>query len=96
MTTETKPAPGIIASIVAPSPIAKQNRPWYKIKRVIGTAIGIAGGAMVATGGTLVVVTVVGIPVTVATIGWVVVQSGFAIFGYGWGKNNQLIEDKEK
>ena len=89
----TTPTINLVASIIAPSPVSKENRPWWKIKRVIGTAVGIVGGAMVATGGTLVVGTVIGIPVTVATIGWIIVQGGFAVFNYGWGKNNQKIED---
>jgi len=96
-TTTTQEAPtSLIASIITPSPVAKDNRPWYKVKRVIGTAIGIVGGAMVATGGTLIVATVAGIPITVATVGWVVVQSGIAVFGYGWGANNQKIADEGK
>lgn len=96
MTEKTTPisTPGLIASIVAPSPVAKdKKRPWYAVKRILGTTVGIVGGAMVATGGTLVVATVASIPISVATIGWVVVQGGMAIFGYGWGSNNQKISD---
>jgi len=100
MTKTPEPALPIslVASIIAPSPVAKQNRPWYEIKRVIGTIVGIVGGAMLATGGTIVVLTVpaLGIPITVASIGWVVQAGGLALFGYGWGKNNQQIEDATK
>ena len=85
--------PSLLASVVAPSPDAGK-RPWYKVKRILGTAVGIIGGAMVATGGTIVVATVLSVPVTVASIGWVLAQAGVALFGFGWGQNNQKIADK--
>lgn len=99
-TTKTEPVivSGLAASLIAPSPISCENRPLWKIKRVIGGTISLIGGAMMATGGSLVVITIpaLGIPITVAAVGYVVNGIGLVITGFGWGANNQKIADKNK
>ncbi len=71
-------------------------RPWYKIRRIIGTALGIAGATIVLAPGAPVIFAIGSIGVTTTMFGTAIGLIGTHVFSYGQGAAEGRKNAEEK